>query len=83
MNFRPGAYDYNYNRINRNLFMDEKRLRMTEYNDMIIQKNLKNNRTGLNFSNNYREQRNFPNYYSSNNKENRDRIDIASSNYAY
>ena len=83
MNFRPGPYDYNYNRINRNLFMDEKRLRMTEYNDMITLKNLKNNRTGSNFSNNYREQRNFPNYYSSNNKENRDRIDIASSNYAY
>ena len=83
MSLRSGPYDFNYNRINKNPLMDERRQRMNEYNDIVTQKNLKYNRIGSNFSNNFRDQRNFPNYYSSNNKENRDRIDITNYNHDY
>jgi hypothetical protein len=58
---------------------------MTEYNEKISQKNLKFNRPSSNFSNNFRDQKGFSNYnyYSSNNKENNDRIDIMNYNHDY
>ena len=83
MSFMQRQFDFNNNRINRNLLMDERRIRMHEYNNKITQKNLGFNRPLSNFSNNYRDERNYSNYNSSNIRGNNNRLDIPSYNHDY
>ena len=82
MSFMQRQFDLN-NRINRNLFMNERRTRMHEYNNKITQKNLGFNRPLSNFSNNFRDERNYSNYNSSNIRGNNNRLDIPSYNHDY
>jgi len=84
MSFMQRQFDSNYNRNNRNYLMDERRLRMLEFNDRVTQKNLGFNRPFSNFSNNnFRDERNLSNYSSSNIQGNNSRFDIASYNHDY
>ena len=84
MSFMQRQFDSNYNRINRNYLMDERRLRMLEFNDRVTQKNLGFNRPFSNFSNNnFRDERNLSNYSSSNIQGNNSRFDITSYNHDY
>ena len=83
MSFMQRQFDFNNNRINRNLLMDERRIRMHEYNNKITQKNLGFNRPLSNLSNNYRDERNYSNYNSSNIRGNNNRLDIPSYNHDY